>query len=60
MFHSVKDSGALVKKNASGELVAYRAPRFDEPPIVKDIAESSKMIMGGPIDSPEKVNALAL
>jgi hypothetical protein len=57
---SLQTPGAVLKKNESNDLVAYRAPRFDDPAIMKDIAEASTIIVDGSIDNPDKVDALAL
>lgn len=51
---------AIVRKSENGELQAYRAPRFDQPEIAKDIAEAAVIIEGGSIDTPEEVEAMAL
>lgn len=51
--------GAVIKKNESGDLVAYRKPQFEDPAIAKDIAAASSIIEGGSIDSPDDVEALA-
>lgn len=50
---------AVIKKNESGDLVAYRKPRFDDPAIAKDITVASSIIEGGSIDDPNDVEALA-
>lgn len=51
--------GAVIKKNESGDLVAYRKPRFEDPAIAKDITAASSIIEGGSIDNPDDVEALA-
>jgi len=51
--------GAVIKKNDSGDLVAYREPRFSDPAIEQDITAASLIIEGGSIDNPDDVEALA-
>ncbi|MGO8098547.1 DUF1353 domain-containing protein [Rhizobium leguminosarum] len=51
--------GAVIKRNESGDLVAYRKPRFADPEISQDITAASSIIEGGSIDNPDDVEALA-
>lgn len=57
---SVQIPDTVVKKNDNGDLVAYRASRFGNPDIAKDILDASTIIESGLIDNPDDVDALAL
>ncbi|MBI5129536.1 MAG: DUF1353 domain-containing protein [Rhodopseudomonas palustris] len=51
--------GSTIRKNETNELQAYRPSRFDDPTVVRDIAEAQVIIEGGSITSPEAVEQLA-
>ena len=51
---------ARIFKNDAGEMVIYRAPRFEQPGILQDIEDANKIIEGNAAISPEAVEALAL
>ncbi|MBB2754550.1 UNVERIFIED_ORG: hypothetical protein GGI57_005285 [Rhizobium aethiopicum] len=56
---SLSIPSAIIERNESGELVAYRSPRFSDPEIEKDITEAGAIIEGGSIDNPDAVEELA-
>lgn len=51
--------GASIRSNPSGELQAYRPPRFDDPAVIQDIREAQKIIEAGSVKAPEEVEQLA-
>lgn len=57
---SLQIPNVVIKRNDAGDLQAYRAPRFDQSNIAKDILEASTIIEGGSIISPEAVETMAL